>query len=166
MTTDPLNDLTVWAFNAAQRHVEDACLALHGQLLTLMHQHVPPAQASIFLAATFQIMCTYRQEIDNMVLSQTVMLVQVVPNMWGVWQGVIEGLSLLGPPTCPASWLASLVERVKGEPAKRATPVQPVMLVKSGCGKSSSGSSGKRSQPRQIPDFWDDPDRVNLSFKE
>ena len=94
-----------------------------------------------------------------MVLSQTVMLAQVIPNMWGVWQGIIEGLSLLGPPTCPASWLASLVEWVDGHPAKRATPVLPVTPVKSGSGKSSSGSAGKKSKSRQIPDFWDDLER-------
>ena len=111
----------------------------------LVHEHIPPAQAGVFLAAIFQIMCTYQQEIDNMVLSQTVMLAQVMPNIWGVWQGIIVGLSLLGPPTCPASWLASLVEWVDGEPTKTATLVLPVTLVKSDKGKSSSGSSSKKS---------------------
>ena len=65
----------------------------------------------------------------------------------------------MGPPTCPASWLASLVERVDGEPTKRATLVPPVTPVKSDKGKSSSGSSGKKSQPKQIPDFWEDLER-------
>ena len=83
-TADPFNDLTIQAFSTAQRHVQDTCKALHGQLPMLVHQHVPLAQASIFLAATFQIMCMYRQETDNMVLSQTVMPAQVMPNMWGV----------------------------------------------------------------------------------
>ena len=104
-------------------------------------------------------MCTYWQEMDNMVLSQTIMLAQVKPNMWGVWQGVIEGLLLLGPPTCPASWPASLVEWVDGHPTKRATPVPPVTPVKSSSGKSSSGSAGKKSKSRQIPDFWNDSER-------
>ena len=144
-TTDPPNDLTVWAFTVAQRHVEDTFLALHGQLPMLVHQHIPLAQAGVFLATTFQIMCTYRQEIDNMVLSQTIMLAQVMPNIWGVRHGIIEGLSLLGPPTCPASWPASLVEWVDGEPTKRATLVPPVTPVKSDRGKSSSRSSGKKS---------------------
>ena len=80
-----------------------------------------------------------------MVLSQTMMPAQVMPNMWGVQQGVIKGLSLLGPPTYPASWLPSLVKWVEREPTKRATPVPPVTLVKSGSGKSSSRSAGKRS---------------------
>ena len=89
-----------------------------------------------------------------MVSSQTIMLAQVVPNMWAVWQRIIVGLSLLGPPTCPASWLASLVKRVDGEPTKRATLAPPVTPVKSSSGKSSSGSAGKKSEPKLIPDFW------------
>ena len=58
-TVDPLHDLTVRAFTLAQRHIEDTFLALHRQLPMLVHQHVPRAQAGVFLAATFQIMCTY-----------------------------------------------------------------------------------------------------------
>ena len=53
-------------------------MTLHLKLPALVHQHVPPAQAGVFLATIFQIMCTYWQETDNMVLSQTVMLAQVV----------------------------------------------------------------------------------------
>ena len=157
--TDPLHDLMIQAFNAARKHIEDDFQSLHHKLPVLVHQHVPLAQAGVFLAAIFQIMCTYWQEMDNMVLSQTVMLAQVIPNMWGVQQGIIEGLSLLGPPTCPASWPASLVKRVDRHPTKRATPVPPVTPVKSSSGKSSSRSAGKKSKLRQIPDFWDDSER-------
>ena len=106
---DPMNDLMVPAFAVAQRHTEEAFLALHGQLPALVHKHVPLAQARVFLAAIFQVMCTYRQEMDNMVLSQTIMQAQVMPNMWGVWQGMIEGLSLLVPqPVLLAGWLLLL----------------------------------------------------------
>ena len=158
---DVLHDLMIRAFNAAQKHIEEAFLCLHHKLPVLVHQHVPPAQAGVFLAAIFQIMCTYRQEMDNMVLSQTVMPAQVIPNMWGVQQGVIEDLSLLGPPTCPASWPASLVEWVDGHPApaQRATLVPPVTLAKSSSGKSSSGSGVKKSKPKKILDFWNDSER-------
>ena len=82
-TADPLHDLTARAFDTVQRHVEDACRALHLKLPTPVHQHIPWAQACVFLAAIFQIMCMYQQETDNMVLGQTVMLAQIVPNMWG-----------------------------------------------------------------------------------
>ena len=115
---DPLHDLMVQAFNAGQRHIEDTFLSLHQQLPVLVHQHVPLVQGGVFLAPIFQIMCTYWQEMDNMVLSQTIMPAQVVPNMWGVWQGIIEGLFLLGPPTWPASWPASLVKWVDGQSTK------------------------------------------------
>ena len=94
-----------------------------------------------------------------MVLNQTMMPAQVMPNMWGVQQEVIEGLSLLGPLTCAASWLASLVEWVEGECAKRATLFPPVTPVKDGGGKSSSKSAAKKSKPKLIPDFWDDPEK-------
>ena len=94
-----------------------------------------------------------------MVLNQTMMPAQVVPNMWGVWQGVIEGLSLLGSTTCPASWPASLVEWVDQEPAKRTTLGPPVTQVKCGSCKTAARSSGKKSLQKQIPDFWDDPER-------
>ena len=110
--------------------MEEAFLALHGQLSVLVHKHVLPAQARVFLAATFQVMCTYHQEVDNMVVSQTIMPAQVIPNIWGVCQGIIEGLSLLGPLTCPASWPAHLVEWVDEEPAKTATLVPPTTPVK------------------------------------
>ena len=82
--TDPLHDLTAQAFNMAWKHIEGALLSLHQQLTRLVQQHVPPVQAGVFLAAIFQIMCTYWQEIDNMVLKQTIMPAQVMPNMWGV----------------------------------------------------------------------------------
>ena len=96
-----------------------------------------------------------------MVLSQTVMPAQVISNMCGVQQGVIEGLSLLGPSTCPASWPASLVEWVDGHPApfQRATSVPPVTPVKSSGGKSSSGSGVKKSKPKKILDFSNDSER-------
>ena len=134
-------------------------MTLHLKLPALVHQHVPLAQAGVFLAAIFQIMCTYWQETDNMVLGQTVMLAQVVLNMQGVQQGVIEGLSLLGSPTCPASWLVSLVKQVDKEPTKRTTLVPPVTPVKGGSSKTSAGLSGKRSLQKQIHNFWNDPER-------
>ena len=157
----PLHDLTIQAFNAARKHIEEAFLCLHHKLPVLIHQHVLLVQAGGFLATIFHIMCMYQQEMDNMVLSQTIMPVQVIPNMWGVQQGVTEGLSLLGPPTCPASWPVSLVKQVDGHPTptQRATSVPPVTTVKSSSGKSSSGSGVKKSKPKKIPDFWNDSER-------
>ena len=68
-----------------------------------------------------------------------------------VSQGIGEGLSLLDPLTCPASWPAHLVEWVDHKPTKKASPVLPTTAdksntpVKSDKPKSSSGSSNKNS---------------------
>ena len=76
----------------------------------------------------------------------------------------MESLSLLGPPTCPASWPASLVKQITMGPAKKVELVVPTNPVKpntsqgSGRGKLPSGSSGKKSvPPKQVTDYWGDP---------
>ena len=90
----------------------------------------------------------------------------VVSNLWGVSWRMMEGLTLLGPPNCPASWPASLVEQVSAEPTNKATPVVLTTLVKhdtpsdSGKGKLPPGSSGKKLvPPKQVTDYWEDPER-------
>ena len=79
---------------------------------------------------------------------------------------MMEGLTLLGPPNCPASWPASLVEWVSADPANKATPVGLTTPVKcdtssgSSRGKLPLGSSGKKSVlPKQVTDYWDHPER-------
>ena len=72
----------------------------------------------------------------------------------------MEGLTLLGPPSCPASWPVSLVEHVSVEPAKKTTTPAKCDTSGSNKGKLSSGSSGKKSgQPKQVTAYWDDPER-------
>ena len=86
-----------------------------------------------------------------MATSQVILPGQIVPNLWGVSLSMMEDLTLLGPPNCPASWPASLVERVSAEPTNKATPVVLTTPVKhgtpSGSGKEKLhlGSSGKKS---------------------
>ena len=65
-----------------------------------------------------------------MATSQVILPGQIVPNLWGVSRTMMEGLTLLGPPNCPASWPASLVEQVSAEPVNKATPVGLTTLVK------------------------------------
>ena len=64
---------------------------------------------------------------------------------------MMEGLTLLGLPNCPTSWLASLVEQVSAEPVNKATPVGLTTPVKCDTsvpkGKLHPGSSGKKSAP-------------------
>ena len=77
---------------------------------------------------------------------------------------MMEGLTLLGPPNCPSSWPASLVEQVSVEPINKATPVGLTTLVKHDTsvpkGKLHPGSSGKKSAPpKQITEYWEDDER-------
>ena len=100
-----------------------------------------------------------------MATSQVILPRQIVPNLWGVSQTMMEGLTLLGPRNCPASWLASLVERVSTEPINKATPVGLTTPVKCDTsvpskGKLHPGSSGKKSAPpKRITKYWEDDER-------
>ena len=130
------------------------------QLLALVHRHIPPQQARVFLASLLQVMCSYQQEMDGMATSQVVLLGQIVPNLWGVSRSMMKGLTLLGPLNCPANWPASLVEWVFADPANKAllvgltTPVKCNTSSGSGKGKLPLGSSGKKSvKPKQVTDY-------------
>ena len=102
---------------------------------------------------------------DGMATSQVILLGQIVPNLWAISQTMMEGLTLLGPPSCPASWPSSLVEQVMAEPAKKTTPAGLTTPVKHdtsvpGKGKLHPGLSGKKSvPPKQITDYWEDDER-------
>ena len=144
---------------------EKAIETINAELSVLVHHHVPPQQAGVFLATLFQVMCSYQQEMDGMAASQVVLPTQIVPNLWGISRSVMEGLTLLGPLGCPASWPSSLVERITAEPVKKTappgftTPVKPDSSVPSK-GKSQLGSSGKKSiPPKRITEYWDDEEQ-------
>ena len=118
----PQEDVLTPALKATHVHTEKAIEAVNAELSVLVHHHVPPQQARVFLATLFQVMCSYRQEMDRMAASQVVLPAQIIPNLWGISRSVMEGLTLLGPPGCPASWPSSLVERIMAEPVKKTTP--------------------------------------------
>ena len=161
----PWEDILTPALTATRKHTEKAIEAVNMQLSALVHRHVPPQQAGVFLASLLQVMCSYRQEMDGMATSQVVLLGQIVPNLWVVSRSMMEGLTLLGPPNCLTSWLASLVEQVSADPANKATLVGLTTPVKhntsgSSKGKLPPGSSGKKSvPPKQVTDYWDHPER-------
>ena len=86
---------------------------------------------------------------------------QLVPNVWGDRREVLEGLSLVVPPSCSASWPASLVEQVapvpgtSGQSGSAKTPTKPSNL---GASKSTLGSR-KKTQPniqQAAGMFWAD----------
>ena len=85
---------------------------------------------------------------------------QLVHNVWGARWEVLEGLSLVAPPSCLASWPASLVEWVapvpgtSGQLGSAKTPTKP---SNPGANKLTPGSR-KKTQPIQQAAgmFWGD----------
>ena len=159
----PKEDILTPALQVTQTHMEKAIAAINVQVLALVHRHIPPQQALVFLASLLQVMCSYWQEMDGMATSQVILSGQIVPNLWGVSQTMMEGLTLLGSLNCPASWPASLVERVSAEPNKMATLAGLTTPVKSDTsvpkGKLNPSLSGKKSAPKRIVEYWDDDER-------
>ena len=161
----PREDILSPALEATRAHTEKAIEAVNAELSVLVHRHIPPQQAGVFLATLFQVMCSYWQEMDGMATSQVVLPAQTVPNLWEISRNVMEGLTLLGPPGCPASWPSSLVKWITAEPIKKTAPpgfTTPVKRDTSvpGKGKSHPGSSGKNSAPpKQITEYWDDDEQ-------
>ena len=159
-------DVLTPALQATRTHTEKAIDSINVQLSALVHCHIPPQQAGVFLASLLQVMCSYRQEMDGMATSQVILPGQIVPNLWAVSRTMMEGLTLLGPPNCPTSWLASLVERVSAEPINKTTPVGLTTPVKHDTssipskGKLHPGSSSKKlAPPKRITDYWEDNER-------
>ena len=105
------------ALAVAQRHTDEALRNIHTQLSDLVKEHVPVEQTRAFFNTILQVTCSFRQDMDNMATNQVFLPSQIVPNLWGSHRGLLEGLSLLGPPSCLASWPASLVEWVTAIPA-------------------------------------------------
>ena len=159
----PKEDILTLALQVTRTHTEKAIVAINIQTSALVHWHIPLQQAGVFLASLLQVMCSYQQEMDGMATSQVILPGQIVPNLWGVSQTMMEGLTLLGPPNCPASWPASLVEWVSAEPVKMATPAGLTTPVKRDTsvpkGKLNPSSSGKKLAPKRIAEYRDDNER-------
>ena len=85
-----------------------------------------------------------------MATNQVFLPSQIVPNLWGSHRGLFEGLSLLGPPSCSASWAASLVEWVTAVPTCQNVPGLSQTLTKSilpsGAAKTTPDSGKKPHQ--------------------
>ena len=106
----------------ARWHTDEALRNIHTQLVDLGKEHIPQEQAGAFFNTILQVTCSFRQEMDNMATNQVFLPSQIVPNLWGSCRGLLEGLSLLGPPSCSSSWPASLVERVTAVPSCQNVP--------------------------------------------
>ena len=101
-----------------------------------------------------------------MATNQVFLLSQIVPNLWGSHRGLLEGLSLLGPPSCLASWPASLVEQVTAVPTCQNVPGSSKTVTKSnlplsGAMKTTLDSRKKSHQSAKQAAglFWGDEGR-------
>ena len=136
------------ALAVAWHHTDEALWNIHAQLVTLAKEHVPPEQAGALFNTILQVTCSFWQEMDNMATNQVFLPNQIVPNLWGSRRGLLEGLSLLGPPSCSASWPTSLVERVTAVPtcqnvsSSYKTPTKPNQSL-SGMAKTTPDSGKK-----------------------
>ena len=158
--------LLALALAVARQYTNDALWNIHTQLSDLVKEHVPEEQTGAFFNTILQVTCSFRQEMDNMATNQVFLPSQIVPNLWGSHRGLLEGLSLLGPPSCLASWPASLVEWVTAVPAPQNVPGSSKTQTKSNPPPSrvvkATPDSGKKSHQsaKQVAGlFWGDSER-------
>ena len=106
-------------------------------------------QARVIFNTILPITCSFQHQMDEMAINLLFPGSQLVPSVWGACREVLEGLSLVAPQSCLASWPASLVERV--------TPV-PGTSGQSGSSKTPTLGSEKKTQPIQQAAglFWGD----------
>ena len=126
---DPLHEIIVRAFAAAQTPTEEAVVEVHEQLAPLTEQHVPPGQERVFLSGAFNVICAYVQEVRSMVLGQAVLPTQIVPGIWGARRGILAEAPLLAPQIGPVPTPAPAQETER-------------------CRASGKGRSGDSIRPR------------------
>ena len=149
------------ALAVARHHTDEALRNIHAQLVALAKEHMPPEQVGALFNTILQVTCSFRQEMDNMATNQVFLPNQIIPNLWGSCRGLLEGLSLLGPPSCSASWPASLVEWVTAVPAcqnvlsSSKTPTKPNQPL-SGVAKTTPDSGKKHLAKQAARLFWED----------
>ena len=145
----------------SHHHTEEALRNVHTQISDLVRTHVAgPEQAGVIFNTILPITCSFRHQMDDMAINLLFPGSQLVPNVWGARREILEGLSLVAPPSCSASWPASLVEQVtpvpgtSGQSGSSKTPTKP---SNPGAGKLTLGSR-KKTQPIQQAAglFWGD----------
>ena len=147
--------------NISRHHTEEALKNVHTQISDLIWTHIAgPEQARVFFNTILPITCSIRHQMDKMAINLLFPGSQLVPNVWSAQREVLEGLSLVVPPSCSASWPASLVERVtpvpgtSGQAGSAKTPTKP---CNPGAGKLTPGSGKKTTQIQQAAGmFWSD----------
>ena len=120
------------ALTISRHYTERALKNVHTQISDLIQTHVAgPEQAGVFFNTILPITCSFRHQMDEMDINLLFPGSQLVPNVWSARREVLEGLSLVAPLSCSASWPASLVERVtpvpgtSGQSGSAKTPTKP-----------------------------------------
>ena len=92
----------------SRNHTEVALQNVHAQISDLIRTHVAgPEQAGVFFNTILPITCSFRHQMDKMAINLLFPGSQLVPNVWGAHWEVLEGLSLVSPLSCLASWPVS-----------------------------------------------------------
>ena len=105
------------ALTISHHHTERTLKNVHTQISDLIQTHVVgPEQAGVFFNTILSITCSFWHQMDEMAINLLFPGSQLVPNVWSAHREVLEGLSLVVPPSCSASWPASLVEQVAPVP--------------------------------------------------
>ena len=158
--------LLALALVVARQYTDEALRNVHAQLSDLIKEHMPTDQTGAFFNTILQMTCSFWQEMYNMASNQVLLPSQLVPNLWGSHRELLEGLSLMGPPSCSASWPASLVERVTAVPVSQNVPGSSKTPTKSnpptsGVVKGTPDSGKKQLTIKQTAGkSWNNPDRV------
>ena len=98
------------ALTISHHYTEEALKNVHSQISDLVQTHVAgPEQAGVFFNTILPITCSFWHQMDEMAINLLFPGSQLVPNVWGARREVLEGLSLVAPLSCSASWPASLV---------------------------------------------------------
>ena len=147
--------------NISHHHTKEALKNVHTQISDLIRTHiVGPEQARVFFNTILPITCSFWHQMDEMAINLLFPGSQLVPNVWSACLEVLEGLSLVAPPSCSASWPASLVEWVTpvlGTSVQAGSAKTPTKPCNPGAGKLTPGSGNKTTQIQQAARmFWSD----------
>ena len=152
------------ALVVARPYTDEALRNIHAQLSDLIKEHVPAEQTGAFFNTILQVTCSFQQEMDNMASNQVFLPSQIIPNLWGSRRGLLEGLSLMGPPSCSAR-PASLVEWVTAVPTPQNVLGSSKTPTKSnpptpGAVKGTLDSGKKQLMIKQATrKYWNNPER-------
>ena len=146
------------ALTISRHYTEEALKNVHTQISDLVRTHVAgPEQAGVFFNTILPITCSFRHQMDEMAINLLFPGSQLVPNVWSARREVLEGLSLVAPLSCSASWPASLVERVTPVPGTSGQSGSAKTPTKPGASKLTPGSGKKTQLIQQAAGmFWGD----------